>query len=290
LDEDGSAAKILTYPSSFDQMSNFCASAMSDAYKSGVTRQTVRILLPRIRENADLGIYYEEDANVDANSNVVLVPPDETWQGGIMQLYRVASLSCREILRQYSGDTAGLPPKIIEDRSCDESGVDGVGLWTTQSVDRNDDMKCFLQPLQETVDAIETISQKADNQLVVLMNPQWRDVDDALDTASKSSGFLGSFASFLGGKGSSLKRLQESGFQSIFALEGYVCKGGNVRLMKRFDSDWFVFAESDSEPEKYIPMGISKSRPTYQEVDKMLVDNGVGLKYARDFGLAPKLE
>lgn len=45
---------------------------MSDAYKSGVTRQTVRILLPRIRENADLGIYYEEDANVDANSNVVL--------------------------------------------------------------------------------------------------------------------------------------------------------------------------------------------------------------------------
>ena len=26
LDEDGSAAKILTYPSSFDQMSNFCAS------------------------------------------------------------------------------------------------------------------------------------------------------------------------------------------------------------------------------------------------------------------------
>ena len=31
------------------------------------------------------------------------------------------------------------------------------------------------------------------------------------------------------------------------------------------------------------------ARPTYQDVQKMLDDKGVGYKYARDLGMAPKL-
>ena len=71
---------------------------MEDAYKQGVNRQIVRILLPRSADNEQLLQYYEEDAEIETQQ-VVLVPPDESWQGGIMQLYRVASLSCREMLR-----------------------------------------------------------------------------------------------------------------------------------------------------------------------------------------------
>ena len=82
-----------------------------------------------------------------------------------------------------------------------------------------------------------------------MVNPQWRNVDDALDSASKSEGVFGSIASFLGGKGNSLRRLAEVGFQEVYVVEGYVCKGGNVRLVKRFDSDWVIFAENDSETE-----------------------------------------
>jgi hypothetical protein len=59
--------------------------------------------------------------------------------------------------------------------------------------------------------------------------------------------------------------------------------------MKRFDSDWVVFAENDSET-NFIRMGDMKVRPTYQDVEKMLDDKGISLKYARDIGLAPKLE
>ena len=40
----------------------------------------------------------------------------------------------------------------------------------------------------------------------------------------------------------------------------------------------------------YIRIGESKSRPSYQDVEKMLDDKGISLKYARDIGLAPKLE
>ena len=64
--------------------------------------------------------------------------------------------------------------------------------------------------------------------------------------------------------------------------------GGNVRLIKRFDSDWAVFAENDSG-DRYVRVGERTTRPTYQDVEAMLDDKGVGYKYARDLGMAPKL-
>jgi hypothetical protein len=170
----------------------------------------------------------------------------------------------------------------------DESGVDGIGLWITQGASPEEDVSCFVQPTQETVDAVESISKQAGGRLVTLMNPQWRITDDALDKASRSEGVFGNLASFLGGKGGSLRRLDEMGFESVYILEGYVCRGGNIRLMKRFDSDWFVFAENDAGTE-FIKVGTIESRPSYQDVDAMLEEKGISLKYARDIGLAPKL-
>ena len=245
-----------------------------------------------------------------------------------IQLYRAASPTTKDILRQLSPTTAttGVPPKIIEDRSIDESGVDGVGLLYTQTGSVSDnigsinggadgsggfgfgvggslslptlsenDMCVFVQPTQEVVDVVESLSTKrqafstaSSSPLIALLNPQWRNVDDALDVASKSNNIFGQFASFLGGKGSSLRRLEALGYRSTYTLEGYVCKGGNIRLIKRFDSDWIVFAEND-KGDKYVKVGTSVERPSYQVVEKMLEEKGVGYKYARDLGLAPKL-
>ena len=36
---------------------------------------------------------------------------------------------------------------MVEDRSIDESGVDGIGLWMSQSQNPSDDISCFVQPL-----------------------------------------------------------------------------------------------------------------------------------------------
>lgn len=208
-----------------------------------------------------------------------------------MQLYRAISIPAKLILRDLGGTVGGVPPTIVEDRSIDSSQVDGVGILQSQVPNNpSKDICCFIQPLQETVDSIESISDQAgQSRLVLLLNPQWRNIDDALDTVSKQGGFMGNVASFLGGKGNSLKRLDNMGFESVYTIEGYVCKGGNVRLMKRFDSDWIVFAENDSETD-YIRIGDMKTRPTYQDVEEMLDAKGISLKYARDIGLAPKLE
>ena len=142
--------------------------------------------------------------------------------------------------------------------------------------------------MQETIGKIERLSNENKEQMVILINPQWKNIDDALDTVSMTGGLLGGFFSMLGGKGNSVKRLQDLNFESVFTVEGYICKGGNVRLIKRFDSDWAVFAEND-DSNAYIRLGTSKSRPTYQEVDQMMNNMGIKSKYARDIGFAPKL-
>ena len=135
------------------------------------------------------------------------------------------------------------------------SGVDGLGLLYTQigksggdevkgedeggfgglfgesvklpTLSEND-MCVFVQPNQEVVDTIETLSPQNSNPLIALINPQWRNVDDALDSASKNDNVFGAFASFLGGKGNSLKRLDSLGYQNTYTLEGYVCKSDSI--------------------------------------------------------------
>ena len=89
-------------PLSFDEMVKQISSTMEDASKVGKKRQIIRMLLPRAAGNENLGVFYETDVvdpDPDLFVDTILVPPDETWQGGIMQLYRSASLACQEILR-----------------------------------------------------------------------------------------------------------------------------------------------------------------------------------------------
>lgn len=290
--DEVSSTETLDVPLSYNEMVNQVSRAVNDANSAGVNRQILRILLPRDSSNADLGIFRESDADAVDISDTILVPPDDTWQGGIMQLYRACAPTCDDILKKCFTSTAGLPPKVVEDRTVDESGVDGVSLLTS-SINSNDDsaalsINCFVQPMQETIDAVEKIANKDQNEIIMMVNPQWRSVDDALDTVSNNEGLLGNLASFLGGKGNSLRRLNNLDFQSTYVIEGYVCKGGNIKLMKRFDSDWVVFAEKDDDS-GYIRVGTSVNRPTYQDVDTMMDEMGISLKYARDIGLAPKL-
>lgn len=180
--------------------------------------------------------------------------------------------------RLFTREDSGVPPRIVEDRSIDESGVDGIGLLKAELGEEA--ANCFVQPSQETIDYVDSAAKKPG--LVLLFNPQWRLTDDAFDKASREGGIFGQMASFLGGKGGTLKRLDEMGFESVYSLEGYVCRGYNIRMVKRFDSDYVVFCENNG---KYSRVGTKSTRPTYQEVEQMLVDLGYGFKYAQDIGI-----
>jgi hypothetical protein len=88
----------LIIPLSFDEMIRIASSAMSDAFDQGFNRQMCRVLLPRDPSNVNIGNFFENDADVDTQQ-LVLVPLDESWQGGIMQLYRAAAPTCHALLR-----------------------------------------------------------------------------------------------------------------------------------------------------------------------------------------------
>jgi Domain of unknown function (DUF1995) len=176
----------------------------------------------------------------------------------------------------FNENDSGVPPRIVEDRSIDESGVDGVSLLKCDNAG-DEPIRCFIQPSQETVeDYVDAQAQKPG--LVVLLNPQWRVTDDWFDGVSKTNdGWFGKVAGFLGGKGSTLRRLAELQFESVYNLEGYVCRGWNVRMVKRFDSDYTVYVNDDGR--NYKKVGTKTERPTYQEVEKMLDASGFGFRY-----------
>jgi len=272
------ATTSYTVPVSWDEMVRQASACIKAAASDGNTRQIIRVLLPRDETSGDFGKYVET-----RDGGRALVPPDESWQGGIMQLYRAAVGTAQEIVQQVVATDSGVPPRVTEDRSVDESGVDGVGLLTTD----NSAVTCWIQPTQELVDQYVQ-SAKSDDGVVVLMNPQWRVVDDALDTASKGEGLFAGLASFLGGKGGVMKQLSEAGYSAVYTLEGYVCRGANVRLLQTYGSDWQVFCERD-DGETFIDVGKSPTRPSYQDVEELLNKADIGYKYARDIGLQPKL-
>lgn len=277
--ESSTEARSVSCPLTVEEMIRQVTTATKEASEQGMNRQIVRILLPRDASSADLGTFVESD-----NREILLVPPDESWQGGIMQLYRAAAPTASEILQRWSVSDAGLPDRITEDRSVDESGVDGVGRLSSA----DGTIVCYVQPTQEVVNDFILPATPSAEQTVMLLNPQWRQVNDALDTASSGEGMFSGLANFLGGKGGTLKRLAEAGYQPVYTLEGYVCRGANVRLLKVLDSEWTVFCERDSK-ESFVRVGEASARPTYQEVDAMLQEADIGFKYARDIGLQPKL-
>ena len=93
--------ELLYIPKSLDEMVKQVSSAMDDAMKVNKQRQIVRILLPRSADADNLLQYYEASDvdTINQAQDLVLCPTDESWQGGIMQLYRAASYASQAILR-----------------------------------------------------------------------------------------------------------------------------------------------------------------------------------------------
>merc|ERR1712113_441003 len=96
------ARAATTPPDNKDQMLRQACAAIKTARAVGINRYTLRLFLPR---------------------NGELAPADESWEGGIMQLFAVTSPLARDLLRLVSSDIAGVPPALSESR-LDKSGVD----------------------------------------------------------------------------------------------------------------------------------------------------------------------
>lgn len=144
-------------PSSESEMVSTAATAVRAAFKDGKTRQKLRFLLPR-----------------DGKLN----PTDEDWPGGIMELFAACSPLTRSFLRKLSSSEGGVGAKCTEQR-LDESGVDGVSLWSAQAENPANDLSAFCQPSGEQLDEIKMVCKSAGPRLVLMINPQWRETLDS---------------------------------------------------------------------------------------------------------------
>uniref|UniRef100_A0A7S2HIP4 DUF1995 domain-containing protein n=1 Tax=Octactis speculum TaxID=3111310 RepID=A0A7S2HIP4_9STRA len=266
-EEDLSTASAL--PLTASDMRSAAVDAIESAYSAGLSRQRIRVLLSSPR-----------------NPNQLL-PPDETWEGGIMQLYRACSPLVRKIVQKIS-DTPERVARLTEQR-LDKSGVDGESLWTSECASARNDVSAFVQPSSEQLGNIKAVCASAGpERLVMMVNPQYRDADDTLDyIASNGGGLFSAVAGFLGGKASFVNELDDLGFVSTFILEQYVIRGSELKYFLAYPSKWQIYITGDEgEP---IFLGESTTRPDYNKIDDLLQENKIAVKAARDLKQAPKL-
>jgi len=208
-----------------------------------------------------------------------LVPPDESWEGGILQLYSVCSPLVKDLLRQISSSIAGVPPALREQR-LDASGVDGESMWVAQSARPAEDGVAFVQPSAEVLDAIEQVCESAGARPVLMVNPQWREGDDPLDALSRQGGIIGAIGCFLGGKASTEQRIAELGFQPAYNLVQFSCRGSTVVFTRSYPGDWAVFIQQPDEKAEFLFS--AAERPDYQQVEKQLIEQGIPFRFASE--------
>jgi hypothetical protein len=255
-------AVLIKPPSDERSMLGQAAAAVKRARAEGVNRFVLRLFLPR---------------------GDGLSPPDESWQGGIMQLFSVCSPLTRELLRLLSTEIAGVPPALREQR-IDASGVDGESVWFAQSSQPQDDCVAVVQPMAESLKTIRQISSDAGRRPMLLVNPQWKERDDPLDALSRKGGLLGMMGNFMGGKAAMEAELETIGFTNVYTLAEYVCRGSRICLQLSYPNGWCAFYRKPDAAQsagfEWVPILTNKKvRPTFQEVEEALIAAEVPFKF-----------
>jgi hypothetical protein len=246
---------VVSPPTSKKEMLAQAVGCIKRAKEDGNNRYILRLFLPRGPEET-------------------LIPCDESWEGGIMQLFSVASPLIRELLMSLSTSVAGVPPKLREQR-LDASGVDGESVWLAESSQPQDDAMGFVQPSTEQIAQIQAASNNAGERPILLCNPQWKERDDPLDALSRKEGLLGTLGNFLGGKASTEASLVSLGFRDVYTLATYRCRGSLIFLQLAYPYGWTAFYREGVDDETWKPLLASEARPTYQSVEEALVAAGV---------------
>ena len=236
------------------------SAAVTRAREDGKQRCILRLFLPR-----------GEDRN--------LFPPDESWEGGIMQLFYECSPLVRDLLKRLVSETAGVPPTLTEQR-LDESGVDGESVWFAQSQKAADDCVGLVQPSTERLTTIKKLSTDCGpKRMLMLVNPQWKERDDPLDALSRKGGVLGALGNFMGGKAALEAELQSAGFVDAYTLAEYVCRGSRICLHLSYPYGWTV-SYRNPDTDSFVPLlSGAPVRPTYQEVEAALIEAEVPFRF-----------
>lgn len=221
---------LLYVPETIQDQTIQAANAIENAFKDGITRQTIRLALIRPKDN-------------------IITPEEDLWPGGAKEMYRESAKPLTEALLQEIRAVAThlqteeekrsgkdkYPPTI---RAQDIWDFDGSALITAEAaVGPSGDVQALVFPNTDTkyLNDIASIDNNlGQDRLFLLVNPFWKNVE------SWGFNILAPNAK---------KRAQEvifnaagGGFQETYVLSRFSVRGEDCVAIKAYPNDWELFA------------------------------------------------
>lgn len=200
----------ITIISSEDQV-RLAAISLQKATKDGITRHSVRLLLP-----------------------IIGATELDDWPGGARQMMEAASPLVTDILKlqqiSEKSDDENDGRRQTSFMTIQESVIDqadGVRALFAQANDAKDDSCSILLPSGDTVMKLKEMDvQVGDKRSMILVNSQWRRKTD-----------FG--MAFFGGRDEKIRFVEQ--FVPTFHCSNSMVEGENVRILRTYPGPWRVF-------------------------------------------------
>jgi len=192
------------FPTSVDDQVRQAASAIYKAQQDGITRHSVRMLLPLI------GATELDD-----------------WPGGARQMMDAASPMVSSILTQLTQKYEGSSIFDIRDSVIDSD--DGVrALFSVASDDPKRDACAVLLPSADTISQLQSLDEQVGSKrCMIITNSEWK----------RKSDFGGVFGSF--GTEKSISFVNN--FEPIYYMTSLMVDGEQIRILRAYPGQWRVF-------------------------------------------------
>lgn len=244
-------------PQSPDEMIQRAAAAVVRASKAGITRQTVKIVVP------DDTRTYKVFGAVEISGTSA--PEDlDPWPGGLKQQFPIALDLGRELLQGVTGaSSAGVSDQVLD-------AEDACGLILAQGSTPADDAACMLFPGCDQIDQLDKVDEMAGGRLLFLLNPQFKRLED--------------FGLWQRGKAKSV--FFDRGYEVAYAFEEFACRGEDVKLVGEYGLGWRAFVLLDDTTTEGIPLhdGSLPERPDYKWVEAAINERHPQPRWARMLG------
>mmetsp|Transcript_27037 Transcript_27037/g.40925 ORF Transcript_27037/g.40925 Transcript_27037/m.40925 type:complete len:277 (-) Transcript_27037:1026-1856(-) len=231
------------------------ASSITSAFQKGVNRQIVKLPLSE-------SMYSDKEEGFVADRAI-------GWQGGPEETYRFLVPLATELLKEVSclivEETGGLVAKVNEQILLDFDGSSLLTaehplgpLYDTQAMIQPNTDDYYLKTIRKIEEQFSDTTEKS-KRLFLILNPAWKD--------KSSWGFFGA---------NKAQKIIFDRYETTFAIDQFVVRGQRLSLLRTWGEKWVVFLtpmpyESVQESPKVI--GTFAERPTYQEIDALLVSD-----------------
>ena len=222
------------FPTSPEDQVRQAAISLKEATKDGLSRHSVRLLLP-----------------------IIGATELDDWPGGAKQMMEAAAPLMRDVMTLQQEDKKDENGAIVEkaEFSIAESIIDeadGVRALFGQAASPKDDSCTVLLPSGDTVPKLlELGKQVGDKRNLVLVNTQWNRKTDFGNA-------------FFGGRDEKVQFVE--GFQPTFHCSNIMVEGDIVRILRTYPGPWRVYlrtTDADDETKiDWIEIGTKDLIPT----------------------------